>query len=120
MNPPMGTGGPTAAPGTAKPRVGPGPTVDGRLIVIRSFFDAAPEISKNVPLLFGSVSEEGNFIKLEDNAPISCCCREASREAQPANCVRCLIDTKHRGRKNSRGLRTRFLRLRDAVFATFQ
>ncbi len=60
MNPPMGVGGPTPAPGTAKPRVGPGPTVDGRLITIRSFYDAAPEIAKNVPLLFGSVSEEGN------------------------------------------------------------
>jgi para-nitrobenzyl esterase len=60
MNPPMGPGGPTPAPGTAKPRVGPGPTVDGRLITLRSFYDAAPELSKNVPLLFGSVSEEGN------------------------------------------------------------
>ncbi len=60
MNPPMGAGGPTPAPGTAKPRVGSGPTVDGRLITMRSFFDAAPEISKNVPMLFGSVSEEGN------------------------------------------------------------
>jgi len=27
---------------------------------MRSFFDAAPEISKNVPMLVGSVSEEGN------------------------------------------------------------
>jgi para-nitrobenzyl esterase len=27
---------------------------------MRSFFDAAPEISTNVPMLFGSVSEEGN------------------------------------------------------------
>jgi para-nitrobenzyl esterase len=60
MNPPAGTAGPTPAPGTARPRVGPGPTVDGRLITMRSFYDAAPEISKNVPLLFGSTSEEGN------------------------------------------------------------
>jgi para-nitrobenzyl esterase len=29
---------------------------------MRSFFDAAPEISKNAPLLFGSVSEEGNSV----------------------------------------------------------
>jgi len=42
------------------PRVGMGPTVDGRVITMRSFFDAAPEISKNVPMLIGSVSEEGN------------------------------------------------------------
>jgi para-nitrobenzyl esterase len=27
---------------------------------MRSFFDAAPEVSKNVPMLVGSVSEEGN------------------------------------------------------------
>jgi para-nitrobenzyl esterase len=27
---------------------------------MRSFFDAAPEISKNVPMLIGSVTEEGN------------------------------------------------------------
>lgn len=60
MNPPLGIGGPTPAPGTARPRVGAGPTVDGRIITMRSFYDAAPEISKKVPLLFGSVSEEGN------------------------------------------------------------
>jgi para-nitrobenzyl esterase len=60
MNPPVGIGGPAPAPGTARPRVGAGPTVDGRIVNMRSFYDAAPEISKNVPLLFGSVSEEGN------------------------------------------------------------
>ncbi|MFP5248997.1 MAG: carboxylesterase/lipase family protein, partial [Acidobacteriota bacterium] len=58
MNPPrggmfmMGPGGP--------PRVGATPTLDGRLINMRSFSDAAPEISKDVPMLIGSVSEEGN------------------------------------------------------------
>ncbi|HWC17583.1 MAG TPA: carboxylesterase family protein [Terriglobales bacterium] len=46
------------APG--KPRVGWSPCVDGKLVKMRSFFDAAPEISKNVPMLIGSVSEEGN------------------------------------------------------------
>jgi len=60
MNPPMGAGGPTPAPGTARPRVGGGPTVDGRTITLRSFYDVAPELSKNIPILFGSVSEEGN------------------------------------------------------------
>lgn len=60
MNPPLGIGGPTPAPGTARPRVGAGPTVDGRIITMRSFFDVAPEIAKKVPVLFGSVSEEGN------------------------------------------------------------
>lgn len=52
--PMMGPG----APGT--PRVGWSPCVDGKLIDMRSFFDAAPEVSKNVPILIGSVSEEGN------------------------------------------------------------
>src|SRR4051812_46666338 len=46
------------APGT--PRVGWSPCVDGKVIDMRSFFDAAPAISKNVPILIGSVSEEGN------------------------------------------------------------
>ncbi len=46
------------APG--KPRIGWTPCVDGKVITMRSFFDAAPEISKNVPMLIGSVTEEGN------------------------------------------------------------
>lgn len=50
----MGPGGP--------PRVGATPTLDGRLINMRSFSDAAPEISKDVPMLIGSVSEEGNHM----------------------------------------------------------
>ena len=58
INPPgrpmMGPG----APGT--PRVGWSPCVDGKVINMRSFFDSAPEVSKNVPMLVGSVSEEGN------------------------------------------------------------
>ena len=52
--PMMGPG----APGT--PRVGWSPCVDGKVIDMRAFFDAAPAISKNVPMLIGSVSEEGN------------------------------------------------------------
>jgi para-nitrobenzyl esterase len=62
MNPPaQGPGGPGAGPGAgATPRVGSGPTVDGRIVTLRSFFDVAPEISKNIPILIGSVSEEGN------------------------------------------------------------
>jgi para-nitrobenzyl esterase len=46
------------APG--HPRVGWSPCVDGKVINMRSFFDAAPDVSKNVPMLVGSVSEEGN------------------------------------------------------------
>jgi para-nitrobenzyl esterase len=60
INPPPGpTAGPIPPPGTA-PRVGWGPTMDGRVVPVRSFFDGAPAISRDVPLLIGSVSEEGN------------------------------------------------------------
>ncbi len=58
MNP-IGAGGPIPAIG-ATPRVGWGPTVDGRIVTMRAFFEGPPEISKNVPMLIGSVSEEGN------------------------------------------------------------
>jgi para-nitrobenzyl esterase len=56
MNPAQG---PAGGRGSA-PRVGSGPTMDGRIVTVRSFLEAAPEISKNVPMLIGSVSEEGN------------------------------------------------------------
>jgi para-nitrobenzyl esterase len=36
--------------------------LDGHVINVRSFQDAAPEVSKNVPLMVGSVSEEGNHM----------------------------------------------------------
>ena len=59
INPPaqrnLGLGSPVSAP-----RVGGGPTMDGRIIPVRSFHEVAPDISKNVPMLIGSVSEEGN------------------------------------------------------------
>ncbi len=59
MNPSVrGMAGPGSAPGAA-PRVGWSPTVDGKIINMRSFFEGAPEISKNVPMMIGSVSEEG-------------------------------------------------------------
>jgi para-nitrobenzyl esterase len=54
-----GVTGPGSAP-SATPRVGWSPTVDGRIVTLRSFYDVAPEISKNVPMLIGNVSEEGN------------------------------------------------------------
>ena len=50
--------GPSSAQASA-PRVGWSPTLDGRIINVRSFQDIAPEVSKNVPVLIGSVSEEG-------------------------------------------------------------
>jgi para-nitrobenzyl esterase len=52
-----GAGGPFA-PGP--PRAGWSPTLDGKIVNVRSFFDVAPDVSKNVPMLLGSVSEEGN------------------------------------------------------------
>lgn len=55
-----GTMGPFA-PGP--PRVGWSPCVDNKVINLRSFFDTAPELSKNVPMLIGSVSEEGNRMR---------------------------------------------------------
>ncbi len=48
------------APGPA--RVGWSPSVDGKNINCRSFFDVAPDVSKNVPMMVGSVSEEGNHM----------------------------------------------------------
>ncbi|MGK6322293.1 carboxylesterase/lipase family protein [Sphingomonas sp. DT-51] len=41
------------------PRVGFGPTLDDATITLRSFHDAAPAQTRDVPLLIGSVSEEG-------------------------------------------------------------
>lgn len=54
INGPRGVGGPSATP-----RVGWNPTMDGRVITIRSFFDTAPEASRDVPMLIGNTSEEG-------------------------------------------------------------
>jgi len=60
INPPLQRSLGMGSPAGPMPRVGAGPTVDGKVITMRSFYEAAPEISKNVPLLIGSVSEEGN------------------------------------------------------------
>jgi para-nitrobenzyl esterase len=52
--------GPRPAMGPAMtPRVGWNPTLDGRVIDVRAFFDVAPAISRNVPLMVGNTSEEG-------------------------------------------------------------
>jgi para-nitrobenzyl esterase len=55
----QGVTGPGSAP-SATPRVGWSPTVDGHIVALRSFYDVAPDISKDVPMLIGNVSEEGN------------------------------------------------------------
>lgn len=43
-----------------QPAVGWSPTVDGPAVTLRPLYDVAPDISKNVPLLIGNLSEEGN------------------------------------------------------------
>ena len=66
INPP---GPPMMGPGApGKPRVGWSPCVDDKVINMRSFFDAAPQISKNVPMLIGSVTEEGNHMSSRPTA----------------------------------------------------
>ena len=59
LNPPAQGFG-LGAPPDPNPRVGWGPVLDGRAVTVRSFFERAPEVSRNIPLLIGSVSEEGN------------------------------------------------------------
>jgi len=46
-------------------RVGWTPTMDGRLINLRSFHDAVSDVSKDVPVIIGNVSEEG--MRFSDN-----------------------------------------------------
>ena len=60
---PAALAGPGSVP-PSTPRVGWSPTVDGHTVTVRSFYDTAPEVSKNVPMLVGSVSEEGMQYKL--------------------------------------------------------
>ncbi len=64
MNPPShGLPGPGSTP-PREPRIGYSPSVDGKVINLRAFYDAGPEVSKDVPMLIGSVSEEGNHMAL--------------------------------------------------------
>lgn len=58
MNGPIrGLGSPGGTP-SASPRVGWSPTMDDRIINVRSFQDMAPDVSRNIPMLIGNVSEE--------------------------------------------------------------
>lgn len=59
INPPTQGFG-LGSPPNPKPRVGWAPILDGRTVTMRSFFEEAPELSKHIPMLIGSVSEEGN------------------------------------------------------------
>jgi para-nitrobenzyl esterase len=56
------TGGPGGPP-SRMPRVGWSPTIDGKIITQRAFYDVAPEVSKSVPMLIGNTSEEGNSMR---------------------------------------------------------
>jgi para-nitrobenzyl esterase len=62
MNPPW-RGFFVPGPMPTTPRVGWGPTLDGKIINVRSFQDVAPEVSKRVPMLIGSVSEEAGIYR---------------------------------------------------------
>jgi para-nitrobenzyl esterase len=62
MNPPW-KGFFVPGPMPTTPRVGWGPTLDGKIINVRSFQDVAPEVSKHVPMLIGSVSEEAGIYR---------------------------------------------------------
>jgi para-nitrobenzyl esterase len=46
-------------PPSAVRRAGWAPTMDGRILPARPFHDTVPEISKHIPVMIGSVSEEG-------------------------------------------------------------
>ena len=59
LNPPRTGFGIGSAPASGA-RVGWAPILDGKVVTERSFFKEAPAMSKNIPLLIGSVSEEGN------------------------------------------------------------
>jgi len=59
LNPPLQGFG-LGSPPSPTPRIGWGPMVDGRVVTMRSFFEEAPALSKDIPMLIGSVSEEGN------------------------------------------------------------
>jgi carboxylesterase type B len=54
-----GLGGPPSP----TPRVGWSPAVDAKIVTLRAFYDVAPEVSKNVPMMIDSVSEEGNSMR---------------------------------------------------------
>lgn len=54
INGPRGPMGPALTP-----RVGWNPTLDGRVIDVRSFSDVAPAVSRDVPFMVGNTSEEG-------------------------------------------------------------
>jgi para-nitrobenzyl esterase len=58
VNPPMPAGG-AGFPPVRLRRAGWAPTMDGHVVPVRPFFDSAPALSKDIPLMIGSVSEEG-------------------------------------------------------------
>jgi para-nitrobenzyl esterase len=59
VNGPAGRNLGLGSPAPRTPRVGGGPTMDGKIIPVRSYYESAPDISKNIPVLIGGVSEEG-------------------------------------------------------------
>ena len=63
----VNAGLPPNSPPRAVRRAGWAPTMDGQVVPMRPFFDAAPEISKDIPLIIGSVSEEGYSYRSNPN-----------------------------------------------------
>jgi para-nitrobenzyl esterase len=59
LNPPMRGFGIGSPPEPAA-RVGWAPILDGKTVTTRAFFNEAPAMSKHIPMMIGSVSEEGN------------------------------------------------------------
>lgn len=60
INGPMKGGYLSPAPNpNPTPRVGWAPTLDGRMVICRSYQDVAPDASRNIPVIVGNVSEEG-------------------------------------------------------------
>jgi para-nitrobenzyl esterase len=94
--------GPPSGPGSIA-QVGWTPCIDGRIITMKSFEDAAPEVSKDVPMLIGSVSEEGmrylsnpteeewraSLARVMGDEPASTLI-SAMKKAHPEKCVRTL------------------------------
>jgi para-nitrobenzyl esterase len=67
LNPPLQGFG-IGSPWPATPRFGWGPIVDGEVVITRAFFEAGPASSKAIPLMIGSVSEEGNRMQSHPTA----------------------------------------------------
>ena len=102
INGPAPAGG-IGFPPSPTPRVGWAPAMDGHVVPLRPFYDVAPEISKNIPMMIGSVSEEGtsfhsnpteaewraNLAKIHGEAKANALA-DAMKKANPGKSIRLL------------------------------